>query len=249
MRPVSACTLLERGQLLEGGHARLVDHEVLAGPHRLDGEVRALAGYGGTGDEVDGGVFEEPAPVCHARDVREALDEALATAPRRPWSRSRRTRRRCRAGSSPGRRCAGGRARPPRSEAWGTACWRCSAWDLGSWGRAATRGSARRRRPILSESEEFVEYWSEREDSNSRPLSPKLRHRRENSSKINESALQRFYFVASSCGGFWCVTGARSRFVFPLRHGAGGTVLKVWMMVAVFVRKHLRVMPRYPAAS
>src|SRR5262245_3191285 len=68
---------LDGFKLLEASHPRLVDHEVLAGPHGLDGQIRALAGYGGAGDEVDGRVLDELATVGHAGDVGEALDEPL----------------------------------------------------------------------------------------------------------------------------------------------------------------------------
>ena len=46
MRPVSACTRRDLGELVEGGHARLVAHHVLAVPHRLDGDrARARPGW------------------------------------------------------------------------------------------------------------------------------------------------------------------------------------------------------------
>ena len=68
--------LLDGRQMLEARNARFVDHEVLAGPHRLDGEVRPVPGYGGACDEVNRRVLEKAAPVGHARNVREALHEA-----------------------------------------------------------------------------------------------------------------------------------------------------------------------------
>ena len=66
-----------RLQLLEGGQAGLVDHEVLAVPHRFDRQIGALVGDGRTGDQMDAVVFQQLRPLFDARNMRKFLHEAL----------------------------------------------------------------------------------------------------------------------------------------------------------------------------
>ncbi len=104
-------------ELLERRHARLVGHEILAGPHRLDRMRGAIARDRGTGDQLDRRVVQQPRPIRDARNVREPLDEAFERLRRALRPDSPRTARQRRGGFGPGRRCGGDRDRRRRTSA------------------------------------------------------------------------------------------------------------------------------------
>jgi hypothetical protein len=59
MRPVSACTAADLGQLLGRGATGLVDHHILARTHRLDGQRGPIPRDGGDDDKCDIGAVEQ----------------------------------------------------------------------------------------------------------------------------------------------------------------------------------------------
>ena len=71
----SARAFLDGVELFEGGAAGFVDHDVLAGLHRLDGERGAIGGNGGDQDHVDVGVVEDAAAVIGPLELGECLAE------------------------------------------------------------------------------------------------------------------------------------------------------------------------------
>ncbi len=74
IRPVRATAASTRGQLAEIGDAGLVEHHILSGLHRADGDGRTVAGDGGASDEVDRGVVEQRFTIAR-RERRKALAE------------------------------------------------------------------------------------------------------------------------------------------------------------------------------
>ena len=78
--PGLALHLADLGELRERGHARFVDHEVLAMPHGRDAERSALARDGGADDQRDAVVFKDPARIDASRPwvpVGERLGQTM----------------------------------------------------------------------------------------------------------------------------------------------------------------------------
>ena len=66
---------LDLGQFLERDHARLVDHVVLAVPHRGKADPRPILRYRGADDDGDAVVLEDLAGIVNAPRLRVAFRE------------------------------------------------------------------------------------------------------------------------------------------------------------------------------
>ena len=75
--PTFLLSLLDRGELVRGDHAGLVDHHVLAVAHRLDRDPGALARDAGGHDQLHLGVLEQRARVGDPPEIGKTLDEAF----------------------------------------------------------------------------------------------------------------------------------------------------------------------------
>ena len=71
----AARAFLDGVELFERGATGFVDHDVLAGLHRLDGQRGALGGHRGDQDHVDVGIVEDAAAVVDAFEFWEYLAE------------------------------------------------------------------------------------------------------------------------------------------------------------------------------